>query len=132
MNDPLDYFEGPTEQELLSITFLDKLAKKLGNPTDIETQSGLALMDAIIGVWQKHFPGEARDWAHDRALDMANEKSLRHMASDKGIGYNPASYPPILFKLIKVMFPNLKLQNKKVFMKLIQIYPELFKTSNYV
>lgn len=128
---PLDLYDAPNEQELITITFLDRLATKLGNPTDIESESGLKLMDAIIGAWQKHFPQEVADWIHDRKIDLDNEKSLRELVSDKSAGYNPATYPPMLFKLIKVMFPNLKLQDKKVFQKLINIYPGLFKTSNY-
>jgi len=133
MSDPLKDYDiyTPNDQELVTITFLDRLATKLGNPTDIDSESGLKLMDAIIGAWYKHFPQEAADWAHDRQIDLDYEKSLRELASDKGIGYNPASYPPVLFKLIKVMFPDLKLQNKKVFQKLIKIYPGIFKTSNY-
>ena len=130
--DPLQFFEGPTEDELITITFLDKLATKLGNPPDISTEAGLKLMDAIIGVWQKHFRKEAADWSHDRKMDLAYEKDLHYLASDKSAGYNPAGYPPQLFKLIKTMFPSIKLQNKLVFMKLIKIYPNLFATSNYV
>ena len=132
MHDPLAFYEGPTEQELITITFLDKLAHRLGNPPDLETEAGLKLMDAVIGMWQKHFPQEVRDWVHDRKMDLDNEKSLSHLISDKSAGYNPATYPPKLFQLIKAMFPLLKLQNKQVFMKLIKIYPNLFKTSNYV
>jgi hypothetical protein len=132
MIDPFAFYEGPTEQELLTITFLDKLADKLGNPPDIDSDAGLKLMDGIIGVWMKHFPQEAKDWAHDRAIDLETEKSLSYLASTKSAGYNPVGYPPMLFKLIKTMFPDIKLQNKKVFMKLIQIYPNLFATSNYV
>lgn len=130
--DPFTFYEGPSEGELLTITFLDRLATKLGNPPDISTESGLKLMDAVIGTWQKHFPQEAKDWTHDRKMDLDNERSLSYLASNQSAGYNPVGYPPQLFKLIKTMFPNIKLQNKKVFMKLIKIYPNLFKTSNYV
>ncbi len=132
MNDLLSLYEAPNDKELVTITFLDRLAKRLGNPPDLTTKAGLKLMDATIGAWQAHCPQEAEDWAHDRKIDMENEKSLSYLASTKSAGYNPVTYPPTLFKLIKVMFPDLKLQDKKVFMKLIQIYPDLFKTSNYV
>ena len=131
MNEPLAIYEAPTDEELVTITFLDKLAKRLGNPPDINTEAGLKLMDGVIGVWQKHFPQEAADWLHDKKIDLENEKSLSYLASDKSVGYNPVGYPPVLFKLIKVMFPDLKLQNKKVFTKLLKAYPGLFKTSNY-
>lgn len=130
--DPFLFYEGPSDDELLTIQFLHKFANTLGNPPDISTESGLKLMDAVIGAWQKHFPQEAIDWTHDRKMDLENEKSLSYLASTKSAGYNPAGYPPKLFKLIKVMFPDIKLQNKKVFMKLIKVYPDLFKTSNYV
>lgn len=130
--DPFTFYEGPSEKELLTITFLDRLANKLGNPPDLSSESGLKLMDAVIGVWMKHFPQEVKDWAHDRAIDLENEKPLSYLASTKSAGYNPVGYPPQLFKLIKIMFPTIKLQNKKVFMKLVRIYPNLFKTSNYI
>lgn len=132
MNDPLSLYETPTDDELLTIVFLDKLATRLGNPPDLTTEAGLKLMDAIIGAWEKHFPQEAADWVHDRKIDLAYEKSLKDLNKDSVGLYNPATYPPALFKLIKAMFPNLKLQNKEVFMKLIELYPNLFKTSNYV
>jgi len=132
MNNPLAMYEAPNDKELITITFLDKLAKKLNNPQDLTTPNGLKLMDAIIGAWQIHCKQEVKDWIHDRQLDLENEKSLHYLAGTKSAGYNPATYPPALFKLIKVMFPNLKLQNRKVFTKLIKIYPNLFRTSNYV
>lgn len=129
---PLEEYEAPTDQELITITFLDKLATRLGNPSDLTTEAGLKLMDALIGAWEKHFPQEVKDWKYDVAMDLRFEKSLKDLSKDDVGLYNPAGYPPMLFKLIKTMFPNLKLQNKKVFMKLIQIYPGLFKTSNYI
>lgn len=130
--DPFANYDIPTETELLTITFLDKLAKKLGNPPDFTTEAGIKLLDAVIGVWMKHFPQEVKDWAHDTKIDLATEKSIKELISDQSAGYNPVGYPPMLFALLKEMFPGIKLQNKKVFMKLIQIYPSLFKTSNYV
>lgn len=128
---PQDVYEAPTEEELITITWLDRLATKLGNPTDLSSETGLKLMDAIIGVWEKHFPQEVSDWKHDREIDLGTEKSLHYLAtSSKSIGYNPVSYPPSLFKLIRCMFPQMKLQDKKVWKKLIKIYP-FFRTSNY-
>jgi hypothetical protein len=88
-------------------------------------------MDAIIGVWTKHFPQEVADWTSDRSLDLAQEKDLSYLASNKSIGYNPVSFPPSLFKLIKVMFPDMRIQDKKIWTKLVKTYP-VFKTSNYI
>lgn len=129
-DDILSLYEKPTEQELIAIEWLDRVATRLGNPDNIDTQAGLTLMDAVIGVWEKHFPQEAADWEHDRSVDLTNEKSLKQLVSDKSVGYNPVSYPLGLFKLIKVMFPDMKLQEKKMWQKLIKIYP-MFRTSNY-
>ncbi len=130
MTDQQDVFEAPTDEELVVITWLDRVATKLGNPPDIFTDAGLKLMDAVIGVWMKHCPQEVSDWSHDRKIDLENEKSLRDLTSISSIGYNPVSYPPTLFRFIKVMFPDMKLQEKKVWQKLIKIYPFL-RTSNY-
>lgn len=130
-DDYIDVYEAPTDQELLTITWLDRVATRLGNPPDIDSVTGLKLMDAIIGVWTKHFPQEVADWTSDRSLDLAQEKDLSYLASNKSIGYNPVSFPPSLFKLIKVMFPDMRIQDKKIWTKLVKTYP-VFKTSNYI
>jgi hypothetical protein len=130
MSDPLDIYETPTDEELITITWLDRVAERLGNPPDLDSETGWKLMDAIMGVWQKHFPQEVKDWTHDRQIDLDNEKSLSALAKDSSIGINIAGYPPTLFKLIKVMFPNMRMQEKKMLQKLTKKYP-IFKTSNY-
>jgi hypothetical protein len=128
--DVLDMYEPPTEAELLTITWLDRVANKLGNPPDLSTESGWKLMDAIVGVWMKHFPQEVNDTIHDRKVDLANEKSLHELVNTQSFGYNPMSIPPSLFRLIKVMFPNMRLQDKQVWKKLIAQY-DFLRTSNY-
>lgn len=128
----LDDVLTPTSEELVTIEFLTKLQKRLGFPPDLESQAGLKLMDAVIGVWQKHFPQEAEDWLHDVKMDLDNEKSVSELIKDSASGYNPVGYPPKLFDLIRNMFPEIKLQERKVFTKLVEIYPGLFKTSNYI
>lgn len=121
----------PTEDELLAITFLDQLATKLGNPPDVSSEAGLKLMDAVIGVWQKQCPDEVTDWMHDQTLMKGTEKSITELNSESVGLYNPASYPPKLFALIRAMFPGIKLQYREVWGVLIKMYPGLFKSSNY-
>ncbi len=129
--DDIQYvYEAPTDEELVTITWLDRIATRLGNPNNIDTQAGLKLMDAIIGVWEKHFPEEASAWLADRKVDLANEKALHKLTSIHSVGYNPVTYPPALFQLIKAMFPDMRLQEKKMWQKLIKIYP-MFRSSNY-
>lgn len=131
MTDFADTYLVPSEEELITITFLDKFASQLGNPHDLTTDAGLKLMDAVVGAWMKHFPQEVIDWQHDVALDLAFEKDIKELTKDTSVGYNPVGYPPHLFQLIKAMFPDMGLQKKKVFKKLMQLYPKLFTTSNY-
>lgn len=129
-HDDVEYVS-PTDEELISITFLDQLATKLGNPPDVSSESGLKLMDAVIGVWQKHCPQEVADWMHDQTLMKETEKSLQELNAENTGLYNPASYPPILFALIRAIFPGIKLQAKEVWSILIKTYPGLFKSSKY-
>lgn len=102
--------------------------EKLGKPEDLSTNTGWIMMDAVVAVWHKFYPQEVLDWKHDRQIDLEQERSLKEHV--KGGGYNPITYPPTLFQLMKAMFPDITLSDKKLQKKLMERYP-LFKTTNY-
>lgn len=101
----------------------------IGRPDDITTVSGLKMLDEIIRVWQVAFPYEVIDWMHDMSIDLEAERTIQqHIQAG---GYNPVSYPPSLFHLMKIILPKMKLSDKRVHHTICERYPKLFKTTNY-
>ena len=107
---------------------LIKIWEKLGRPDDCSTTAGWIMVDQIVNCWTVFFKQEVADWQHDRKLDLDNEMILSAI-SKKGGGYNPITYPPTLFKLLKALLPGQKLTDKKFQRKLAQRH-KLFLTTN--
>jgi hypothetical protein len=105
------------------------ISKALGDPDDLTTTVGWKLLDEVILVWEKAFPREVKDWKHDRALDMMAERTMREHS--KAGGWNPITYPPSLYHMMKVMLPKARLADKVTYTNLGNRYPHLFKTTNY-
>lgn len=107
---------------------LMRVWEKLGRPNDCSTESGWIMLDQIVNCWTAYFRGEAESWIHDRDIDLKNEMTLSQLSKKDG-GYNPVTFPPTLFSLLKTMLPDQKLTDKKLHHKLVQRHP-LFKTTN--
>lgn len=103
--------------------------EKLGKPDDCSTPAGWKLLDVCVNLWTKVFRNEAEAWIHDRKLDLEHEKSLKDLTKDEKFGYNPVSYPPTLYSLLKTMLPKQNLKEKKFISKLSKRHP-MFKTTN--
>ena len=122
-----DNYEQVSAQGTAYTEGLMRVWEKLGRPEDLDTNTGWLMMDQIIAVWQKCFRQEVLDWDHDRRVDLSSERSVKEHV--KGGGYNPIAYPPILFALIKAIFPDINLSTRKIQKTLTDRYP-LFKTTN--
>lgn len=114
----------------LAVAYTEGLIRtweKLGKPTDASTNVGWIMIDTIIAVWHKAYPHEVEDWKHDHSIDIAYERTLQQHV--KGGGYNPVTYPPRLYQMMKTMLPNLNFTNKKFIRQLCARHP-LFKTTS--
>ena len=107
---------------------LMKIWEKLGRPDDCSNNYGWAMLDAIVALWAKFYPQEHADWMHDRKEDLKSERSMAEHI--KGGVYNPITYPPTLYQLIKALLPKQKLTDKVFHHKLVIRYP-LFKSTNF-
>lgn len=103
------------------------VSEKLGNPTDCSVNTGWLMLDAIMEIWTKFYPQEKEDWIKQLKHDLTVERSA---SQAKGFGYFPVSYPTRLFRLIKTMLPDQKMNDKDFLKGLIARYPFL-STSNY-
>lgn len=101
---------------------------KLGNPTDCSTNVGWVMLDNIIQVWSNYFPREVAEWKEEVLDQLEVERSIA--ASVKAGGYFPMSWPSRLYKMIKTLLPDQKLNDDDFIHKLLGRYP-IFKTTNY-
>lgn len=123
----LNEYEEVTKMGAVYTMGLMRIWEKLGKPNDCSTNAGWIVLDQVVAVWQKAFPQEVTDWIHDRKDDLLVERSVREHV--KGGGYNPVTYPPSFFLLLKSMLPDQKLTDKKFQKALCERHP-IFKSTN--
>ena len=107
---------------------LENVSKKLGDPKDCSTNTGWVMMDNIVQIWMKAWPWEVNDWIKQLADDLGAERTV-HQAVKANGGYFPISYPTRLYKLIKAMLPDQKLNDYDFIKGMTSRYPFL-KTTN--
>lgn len=100
---------------------------KLGNPTDCSTNTGWVMLDQIMQVWMKFYPQEVRDWKKEVLEQLDVERSIAESVREGG--YFPMSYPTRLWKMIKALLPDQKLNDDKFISQMVSRYPML-KTTN--
>lgn len=125
----IDDYEPASKLNAALTKALISLWEKLGCPNDCSSPAGWIMVDQIVNVWTKFFQAEAEAWMLDRQDDLANEISMSDLKK-KGGGYNPITFPPTLYLLLKAMLPDQKLNDKKFQRKLSLRHP-LFKTTNF-
>lgn len=108
---------------------LMRVWERLGQPNDCSTEAGWKMLDQIVNCWTLYFKDEAEAWQHDRKMDLEYEITMSELLKKDG-GYNPITFPPVLFQLLKAMLPNQKLTSKKFQRSLAMRHP-LFKTTNF-
>lgn len=110
--------------------YLMRLYVKLGRPeADIESNNFWIMIDELVNNWSVVHKDEAKAFVSDIRLERSVEKTL--YALSKGNSWKKSvAYPPSLYQMIKIFFPNLKLQDRKFITKFISRYP-IFNASNY-
>jgi len=125
--EPVIQYESASKPSTAVMLGLIRVSDKLGNPTDCSTNPGWVMLDTIMEIWTRFYPQEKTDWIKQLKYDLSVERSV---AEAKDFGYFPVSYPTRLFKLVKTMLPDQKMNDKDFLHLLIQRYPFL-STSNY-
>jgi len=106
-----------------------RIYERLGKPeVDISSPTFWLMIDQIVLVWHKLFPKEVADWEHDRAIDLAVERSISESAKS---GFaRMGAYPPTLFRLLKGFYPDIPLSKRPFQRQFFNRYP-LFRTTKY-
>lgn len=103
---------------------------KLGSPDDPLSTQGEKIMKIIIAVWEDLQPEQAKQWYAERMEYKNNEMTIREQVHKK-TGRSLASYPSLVYKLMKAIFPKYSLSNRENNIKLVQKYP-IFQMANKI
>ena len=107
---------------------LDTIFIKFGRPkADINSRVFWDMLGQIIQVWVKTFPKEFNDWIKDVKLDLAIERPLKE-STKKGLKKS-IGFPPRLFQMVRLYFPDLKIVDKKFIQKCIKTFPMLHNSN---
>lgn len=108
----------------LTTEYILRVAKKAGNPTRVDSQASWRLLDVIFSIWAKNYPDEEKRFREGLKDRRTYAKSVKQMVKENH-GVFTVSYPPTLYSLLKTMFPDQKLQDRKFVSKLSKRYPQL-------
>lgn len=110
--------------------YLMRLYIHLGRPeADIKSNNFWIMIDELVNNWSIVYKEEAKAFTDDVKLDRAVEQTLTQLVKSNSWKKSVA-YPPSLYQMIKIFFPDLKLQDRKFIAKFINRYPQ-FNASNY-
>lgn len=120
-------FTVATKESAAVVKALLTVSDKLGNPTDCSVNTGWVMLDNIMQVWMRFYPKEVKEWKKDVLDQLDVERSIAK--SVKEGGYFPMSYPARLYKMIKTLLPEQKLNDDDFIHQMVNRYPML-KTTN--
>jgi hypothetical protein len=127
---PLDEYEQIPPQSVLASKWLADLWKQLGSPTTPLSPSGQKLMKVIISVWEDLYSKDAHEWYEERKDYQKSEMSISEQVSKK-TGRSLASFPTPIFLMMKRVFPDFKVADRKNCIKIVRLWP-MFRFANRV
>lgn len=123
----VNQYRPKTSQDYL-VEGLDNIFVQFGRPkADVNSRVFWDMLGQIIQVWMKMYPQEYEDWMKDVQLELAIERPLRESVK-KGLKKS-IGFPPRLFQMIRLYFPDLKFNNKKFIKKCIKTFPMLHNSN---
>ena len=123
----VNQYRPKTSQDYL-VEGLDNIFVQFGRPkADVNSRVFWDMLGQTIQVWMKMYPQEYNDWMKDVQLELAIERPLRESVK-KGLKKS-IGFPPRLFQMIRLYFPDLKFNNKKFIKKCIKTFPMLHNSN---
>ena len=102
----------------------------LGRPKTVFSDAGEKLMTVIISTWRDLYPRESDDWIEARKEYKLHEKTLREQVRSHS-GRSLASIPLYIYKIMKQIFTDDKVQDSKYYQRLVKRY-NIFQMANRV
>ena len=131
-----EIYDIPSNYAQKTSLYLTKIWEGLGRPSTLEVSEsllkgsragkespGTKMLSIIIDTWRACFPYEYQAQCKLAGYNRSLEKDIKSHV--KGGGYNTVSYPRSLFNMIRAVFPQMKLGDKKIKRKLAKMYPWL-------
>lgn len=104
--------------------------EKLGEPDDPFSAQGRKVVEFIIKIWQELYPDEAYDWFEARKEHLNAEMTTWEQVT-KGTGRSLASIPLPVYRMMRKIFPDFKLNTTEEAYKLVREFP-IFKMVNKI
>jgi len=118
----LEGYEEIPKEAVLASKWLTDLWVKLGRPQTPFTPSGAKLMNVIIAVWEDTYPIQVKAWTDERATYKKEELLITEQVH-RQTGRSLASYPMPIFRMMKKVFPNFKVGERKNTIRLVRKWP---------
>lgn len=104
--------------------------KSLGKPGSPFTQNGEKFLKALIAMWEELYPQEAREWYASRKDYQNDELSINEQVHQR-TGRSLASYPYVVYQMMRKFFPTIKLGDRKTCIKIVRRFP-LFRMARSI
>lgn len=124
----LDDYEEVSPTVVASSKWLVDIWEKLGRPNTPLSESGAKMVNVILAVWKELSPQEAKEWHESRKTYKLNELDAKEQIR-KHTGRSLASYPFLVFHLLRRIFPDFKFGDRDNCLKLVRKFPVFMMTN---
>lgn len=114
-------------QSVAASKVLADMYVRLGKPEDPFSKAGEQMMRFIIAVWEDLYPQEVKYHKMRIKQYREDEKTVQEQVKEK-TGRSLASVPTHIYRMMKKIFPNFKMNSRDDFIKLTNKYP-MFKVT---
>lgn len=132
MPDALDGFEVVHDRARIMTEYLIRVYDKLigkAEVHDIDTDSAIAFIEVLLRVWRDLFPEEYQERVEAQSSHFQVERTVQQANKEEG-GYFVASFPPRVWQMLKIFFPEVKWTDRKNSTALTKAFP-LLKGTQY-
>jgi hypothetical protein len=119
----LSEYETVPDATLVSVEYLLRVSKRLGDPKEVDSKAGWRLMDELVRVWGALNPEERDDFLAKNKEDRKWAVSPKQAVKENR-GIFTISWPKKLYSLVKVFFPKERLADRKFIRKFAKRYPQ--------
>jgi len=129
---PLDLnnFEIVPPKAVAASKILSDAHLKMGSPADPFSKQGEQMMRFIIAAWEDLYPKQVVSWTETRKEYKDAEMSTSEQVH-KQTGRSLASIPTPIYRMMRKVFPNYRMDSREDFLKLVKKY-EMFQMANKV
>ena len=124
-----EIFEEIPSKAVAASKVLQDLFIKLGKPLTPLSKHGEQMMRFLIATWEDLYPKEVKEWSETVKDYRKEEMSIGQQVHNQ-TGRSLASIPFPIYQMMKKVFPEYKLEDKKAFKKFLETFP-MFKMTKH-